>query len=297
MGEPIGFVGLGTMGLPMAARIVAAGRDVLGYDVVPAARERFTALGAHARVAVSLADLGRHANVVVTMLPASRDVHAVLLGEGGLAATLARGALVIDMTSGVPGETQAIGRALAERGIAMVDAPVSGGVRRAVTGDLAIMLGGEPAACDRAEPHLKPMSRVVFRTGALGSGQAMKALNNMVSAAGFVAGIEALLIGKRFGLDPAVMVDVLNASTGMNNSTQNKFKQFVLSGTYGGGFLIDLMAKDLDIAMRVARDVGIDAELSEHTQALWRAAQTALPAGADHTAIARWLAERAGDAL
>lgn len=295
--ERIGFVGLGTMGLPMAARMVAAGCTVTGYDVSPGAREKFAALGERARLADSPAAVGRAATLVVTMLPSSREVREAALGEKGLAAGLARGGLVVDMTSGVPSATQAIAADLAPHGIAMVDAPVSGGVRRAITGDLAIMLGGATADCDRAAPVLAPMSRVVFRTGGLGSGQAMKALNNMVSAAGFVAGIEALLIGKKFGLDPGVMVDVLNASTGMNNSTQNKFRQFVLSGTYGGGFLLDLMVKDLGIAMQVAEDGGIEAELSAHTERMWKAAQAALGRGADHTAIAKWLADEAGTPL
>lgn len=294
MSERIGFVGLGTMGHPMVARIIAAGHEVMGYDVVPAALDRFRTLGEKARVATSLAEVGRNADVVIAMLPSSREVRAAVLGEGGLAATLAAGSMVIDMTSGLPTETRAIAEAVAGKGITFTDAPVSGGVRRAVTGDLAIMLGGAVRDCDRAEPILKPMARVIFRTGALGSGQAMKALNNMVSAAGFVAGIEALLIGKRFGLDPGVMVDVLNASTGMNNSTQNKFRQFVLSGSYGGGFLLELMAKDLGIAMDLAHSVGVDAPLSDLTERLWSAANEALGKGADHTAIAKVLAERAG---
>jgi 3-hydroxyisobutyrate dehydrogenase len=295
--EHIGFVGLGTMGHPMVARIIAAGHTVTGYDVVPAAVERFRALGAKARVAASLADVGRASSVVITMLPASKEVRAATLGEGGLAACLAPGSLIIDMTSGLPTETRKIAEELAKRGIATTDAPVSGGVRRAITGDLAIMLGGNAADCDRAEPVLKPMARVIFRTGGLGSGQAMKALNNMVSAAGFVAGIEALLIGQKFGLDPGVMVDVLNASTGMNNSTQNKFRQFVLSGSYGGGFLMELMAKDLGIAMDVAKTVGVDAPLSDLTERLWQAANTELGKGADHTAIAKVMAAHAGIAL
>src|SRR5215472_5175589 len=132
----------------------------------------------------------------------------------------------------------------------MIDAPVSGGVPRAKTGDLAIMVGGDSAIIDSVMPVLSAMGTTVLRTGAVGSGQAMKALNNLVSAGGFLIGIEALLIGQRFGLDPAVMVDVLNAATGMNNSTQKKFRQFVLSRKFDAGFTMWRPTNDPSIACK-----------------------------------------------
>ncbi len=148
----------------------------------------------------------------------------------------------------------------------MIDGPVSGGVPRAKTGELAIMVGGDAAIIDAAMPVLSAMGTSVLRTGGVGSGQAMKALNNLVSTGGFLIGIEALLIGQRFGLDPAVMTDVLNAATGMNNSTQKKFRQFVLSRKFNAGFTMGLLAKDLSIAMQVGRETGTAAPLSALVQ-------------------------------
>ena len=137
----------------------------------------------------------------------------------------------------------------------------------------------------------------MLRTGAVGSGQAMKALNNLVSAGGFLIGIEALLIGQRFGLDPAVMVDVLNAATGMNNSTQKKFKQFVLSRTFDAGFSLGLLAKDLSIALQVGRETATPAPLSALCKELVLAAQTMFGSDADHTAMAMLCERLAGDEL
>jgi len=162
----------------------------------------------------------------------------------------------------VPSVTQELAERVLALGGHMIDAPVSGGVPRAKTGQLAIMVGGDAATIDRAMPVLSAMGSSVLRTGAVGSGQAMKALNNLVSTGGFLIGIEALLIGQRFGLDPAVMVDVLNAATGMNNSTQKKFKQFVLSRSFDAGFTLGLLAKDLSIALQVGRETATPAPLS-----------------------------------
>lgn len=145
-----------------------------------------------------------------------------------------------------------LGEELEKRGLNMVDAPVSGGVRRAVDGSLAIMIGGDPASVARVKPVLEALGRSIFETGPLGSGHAMKALNNFVSAAGLTAACEALAVGKKFGLDPEQMVDILNVSTGRNNSTENKMKPFILSGSYDGGFSLALMAKDLRVAADLA---------------------------------------------
>ena len=179
----------------------------------------------------------------------------------------------------------------------MVDAPVSGGVSRAKTGQLAIMVGGDPAAIERARPVLAAMGSTILPTGAVGSGQAMKALNNLVSAGGFIIGIEALLVGKRFGLDPAVMVDVLNAATGMTNSSQKKFAQFVLSRSFDSGFALDLLVKDLTIALQVARETGTPVPMAGLVRELALAAQAMLPPGADHTEVARVSERLAGDEL
>jgi 3-hydroxyisobutyrate dehydrogenase len=203
---------------------------------------------------------------------------------------------VIDMSSSSPIDTLALEQALRPLGFPVVDAPVSGGVKRALDGSLAIMVGGDQAATGRLGPLLAAMGGAVFATGPLGSGHAMKALNNFVSAAGLVAAAEAILVGRRFGLDPAVIVDVLNASTGRNNSTEHKMKQQVLSGDFASGFAMALMTKDLHTAADIARHAGVAAPLAAVCEGLWAEADDKLGAGADHTEIYRYLAElEAGD--
>jgi 3-hydroxyisobutyrate dehydrogenase len=150
---------------------------------------------------------------------------------------------------------------------------------------------------DRVAPLLGAMGTSIMRCGDVGAGQAMKALNNLVSAAGFLVSVEALLIGSRFGLDPAVMVDVLNAATGMNNSTQKKLKQFVLSRGFDSGFGLDLMVKDLSIALQVGRETATPAPLAAQTRELWAAAASLLGPGQDHTAAARFSEALAADEL
>ena len=194
-------------------------------------------------------------------------------------------------TAGAPGETRLLAARVAEAGGVMIDAPVSGGVPRAKTGELAIMVGGDDATVERVRPLLESMGTSILRTGGVGSAHAMKALNNLVSAGGFLIGIEALLIGQRFGLDPALMVDVLNASTGMNNSSQKKFKQYVLSRQFDSGFGLDLMLKDVSIALGVARDTATPAPFSALCRELSAACAAMLGPGADHTELAK-LSER-----
>jgi 3-hydroxyisobutyrate dehydrogenase len=285
----VAFVGLGQMGLPMAKRCLAAGFTVHGADPSAPAREAFAAAGGNAFASAREAASG--AAVVVTMLPDSKVVREAVLGENGVAGVLATDALVVDMSSSVPLDTQALGAALAARGIGLIDAPVSGGVRRAVDGTLAVMAGGDAAQVERARPLLMAMAASVFPTGPLGSGHAMKALNNYVSAAGLVAACEALLVGRRFGIEPNTIIDVLNASTGRNNSTDVKMKQFVISESFASGFSLALMAKDLRIAADLSKTVGLDHAHAETIASLWEEARAALGTGADHTAIYRFIAK------
>jgi 3-hydroxyisobutyrate dehydrogenase len=288
----VGFVGIGNMGWPMAANLLKAGFDVAACDVVPARAAQFASeVGGHA--AANAAEAARGADCVVTMLPTSAQVAEA---AATMADALPPGALLIDMTSGQPGRTREIAAALAAKGVGMVDCPVSGGVPRAKTGELAIMAGGEDAALDRAEPVLRAMGTSVHRCGGVGAGQAMKALNNLVSAGGFLIAVEALLMGQRFGLDAGLMVDVLNASTGMNNSTQKKMRQFVLSRRFDAGFGLDLMVKDLSIALEVGRGTATPAPFAALCREMWASAAAMLGPGQDHTAMAQ-LSERLAGAI
>lgn len=296
MDKNIGFVGLGAMGWPMASNLVKAGFQVLVFDARAGEAERFVR-EVGGKSPASLKALGEASDCVVTMLPTSKIVDAVLLGPNGVASGLRAGTVVIDMSSGVPTETAAIARRLAEKKIELVDAPVSGGVKKAITGELAIMVGGDENVVERVKPVLQAMGQSITRSGAVGTGQAMKALNNLVSAGGFLIGVEALLVGKKFGLDPAVMVDILNASTGMNNSTKAKFKQFVLSGSWQSGFALDLMVKDIGIALDVAENLDVDVPFSKLCHSIWKSAQSDLGSGHDHTEVAKFAAKTAQVAL
>ena len=225
--SPIAFIGLGNMGAPMVRCLVRKGYSVRAYDVdseKTAQLARETELGGRVEPAWSLVSAACGACALVTMLPDSDAVRKVVLGtkdQPGVIDELPTGSIIIDMSSSFPLDTQKLGAVLAARGIALVDAPVSGGVLKAVAGTLAIMAGGESEAVARVTPLLSAMG-TVLPTGPLGSGHATKALNNYVSAAGLVATCEALVIARRFGLDPVTVNRVFNASTGRNNTTENK---------------------------------------------------------------------------
>jgi 3-hydroxyisobutyrate dehydrogenase len=293
----VGFVGVGNMGWPMAACLHRAGFTLNINDSRREVADNFVQqLGGFAPD--SLRDLAARSDVVITMLPTSAIVRQVLAtGEDTLMAGLRPGTIVIEMSSGEPTVTQELAERVRELGAELIDAPVSGGVPRARTGELAIMAGGDGAVIDRVLPVLEAMGSSVLRTGGVGCGQAMKALNNLVSAGGFLIGIEALLIGQRFGLDPAVMTDVLNAATGMNNSTQKKFKQFVLSRKFDAGFTLGLLVKDLSIALQVGRETATPTPFAALCREMASAAQAMLGGGADHTELAKLSERLAGEEL
>jgi 3-hydroxyisobutyrate dehydrogenase len=293
----VGFIGVGNMGWPMAACLVKAGFPVLINDSRREVANNF--VQQHGGTAPdTLKQLAAGSDVVVTMLPTSVIVeHVLAAGDDNVFAGMKPGTIVIEMSSGVPSVTQRLAQEVGALGGHLIDGPVSGGVPRAKTGELAIMVGGDAAIIDRAMPVLSAMGTSVLRTGAVGSGQAMKALNNLVSTGGFLIGIEALLIGQRFGLDPGVMTDVLNAATGMNNSTQKKFRQFVLSRKFNAGFTMGLLAKDLSIALQVGRETGTAAPLSALVKEMIVSAETMFGSAADHTEMAKWVEKLVGEEL
>jgi 3-hydroxyisobutyrate dehydrogenase len=284
----IGFVGIGNMGAPMVRCLAKAGFAVCMYDVNTETTEAFGAEGGgDFSIAPDLATLGSTCDVVITMLPNSKIVRAATIGtkaKPGFAASLKPGAIVIDMSSSYPLDTRSLGADLAKSDVALIDAPVSGGVPKAVSGTLAIMTGGEPGVIDRVTSVLSAMG-TVHRTGALGSGHAMKALNNYVSSAGLIATAEALIIGQKFGLDGAVMTKVLNASTGRNNTTENKAERYMLNGAFNSGFALALMEKDVGMARQLAEALDLDATELQFVSAYLAKALKALGADADHTAV------------
>jgi 3-hydroxyisobutyrate dehydrogenase len=278
------------MGSRMAANLARAGFSLTVHDADRGKSERFTQ--AHqARTATSLADLGRNSDVVIAMLPTGPIVRQAFLHEedGALARSLASGSMVVDMTSSEPTGTRELSAILARRGVALIDAPVSGGISGAEQGRLVMMVGtDDKAALERVRPVLAVLGHRVFEVGGSGAGHAMKALNNYVSGTGFMAAVEALVIGKSFGLDPAVMVDVLNESTGRNFATANTLKQEVISRAFGTQFLLGLLAKDVKIAADLAEDIRINAPLARASRDLILRARDVVGTDSDHTAAVKY---------
>ncbi len=270
----VGFIGLGSMGRPMAANLARAGFSLQTYDL--------NRTGSCA----SPAEAARGAQILITMLP---DGKAVRKAVRAALPGIARGCVVVDMSSSDPSDTRALGAELKKRGVALLDAPVSGAVAKARDGTLSIMAGGEAAALERVRPVLAKLGTQIFHAGALGAGHATKALNNYLGAAGTIAGMEALLVGRAFGLEPKIMLEIINASTGRNSATDRKIPQQVLTNAFASGFSMALMAKDVGIAAQLARGVGVPAPYLRKTLSMWRDALGRLPAGADHTEMYRYL--------
>jgi 3-hydroxyisobutyrate dehydrogenase len=291
-GQAIGFIGLGNMGLPMARRLVAAGYQVRGFDPAEKAMRDFGRSAEGPGEALAAADpaaAGAGAGAVILMLPDSNVVESVVLGQ---LAGLPPGSTIIDMSSSDPARTRALAQRLAAAGVTLIDAPVSGGVGGAQAGTLTVMVGGPDAAYERFKPVLSAMGSRVMHAGGTGCGHAVKALNNLMSAANLLVASEALIAGQRFGLDPAVMLDIINGSSGRSNATENKWPNFVLPEKFEAGFAVRLMVKDIKLALALEQAGGVPSSASEAVVAVWEAAMPEIPADADHTAIARWLTEQ-----
>jgi 3-hydroxyisobutyrate dehydrogenase len=309
-GTVVGFVGLGNMGIPMTEHLVAAGYHVRGFDTSASAIANFEAIGSSdagggVTAVGDLTSVGDGADAVILMLPDSDIVERVVLGRlasepppaggttGGLLAALPAGSTIIDMSSSDPARTRVLAEQVAESGVTLIDAPVSGGVSGARAGTLMIMVGGPSEAFERFKPMLATIGKKVVHAGRIGAGHAVKALNNLMSAAHLLASSEALIAGRRFGLDPAVMLEIINGASGRSGSTENKWPNYILTEKYDAGFSMRLMVKDLKLALSIEHATGVPSAASEAVVATWEAALTDLPPDSDHTAIARWLANHA----
>ena len=281
------FIGLGKMGSPMVRRYAPTHETVL-YDVNHAAAAALADdLGA--QVVESLDELPLDVDTVILMLPNSRIVESVVRGGHGLFARLPKAALVIDMGSSEPSSTRALAEEAADAGIAYVDAPVSGGVAKAATGELSIMVGGAPADLERAAEHLAPLGASILAVGPAGAGHAAKALNNLLSATNLAAVAEILTVAKNFGIEAEVMVNVINASTGRSQASEVKYPKHVLTGRFDSGFSMDLMLKDLAIAHTLSKGAGLTTPITDKTVETLDEARSVLGgADLDHTEVARF---------
>lgn len=269
----IAFIGLGNMGGPMAANLLKAGHPLRVFDLVPAAVEAAVAAGASA--ACSAADAVVDAEVVISMLPASRHVEGLYLGQDGLLAKIPDGALLIDCSTIAPATARKVAAAAAARQLQMIDAPVSGGTAGAVAGTLTFIVGGEGTALERARPVLGAMGRNIFHMGAAGAGQVAKLCNNMALGVIMAATGEAIALGVAHGLDPKVLSQMMAVSTGRSWATEvcnpwpGVLENTPASRGYSGGFGNDLMLKDLGLAAEAAMGAGASIPLGELARNLY----------------------------
>jgi 3-hydroxyisobutyrate dehydrogenase-like beta-hydroxyacid dehydrogenase len=292
MRPEVGFVGVGNIGAPICRHLIDGGYPVVVFDADPRALEEFR--GTAAIIASSLTDLARRSEVVVLSLPDSDVVERVVLGEEGLLADgLSGGKVLIDTSSSRPSSTRRIAAHLAEKGIDMLDAPVSGGVLRAREGRLSVMVGGEREVFERHEPIFEAFGEKVFYVGGHGAGHLVKALNNLLSATTLASACEAALLAEKAGIAPETFVEVINASNGRSYSTEVKFPEYVLDRSFDDGFTLSLMNKDVGIALEAAAEMDFPMRVGHVVRELWQtaAAQGYGPEG--HTSIFAFLEDLA----
>jgi 3-hydroxyisobutyrate dehydrogenase len=274
----VGFIGTGTMGQPMVRNLIAKGFPLVGYDVVPAALEAAVKLGAKA--CASAAEAAKQADLVVTMLPSSSHVEAVYLGAGGVLEGVGKGRLCVDMSTIEPAISRRVAERLRERGVRFLDAPVSGGVVGAEKATLAIMVGGEAADLEEARPALAAMGANIIHVGPVGSGEVAKLCNNLIAGVAMVAVSEAFRIAEGFGVDPKILTSVIAKSSGNTWAMEHGHPVPGMVPTaasnrdYAPGFMTDLMAKDLGLAVNAARELRVPLAVAPAAQQVLRLASS-----------------------
>ena len=297
----IGFIGLGNMGAPMVCNLAAAGHSVTVYDLV-AERMTATVAAAGETTAVGAAvDVCAGADIVISMLPASRHVESLYL-DGGLLRSIEQRSIVIDCSTIAPSTSRKVAAAADELGISMLDAPVSGGTAGAEAGTLTFIVGGEDSTLSAAREVLECMGANIFHAGPSGAGQTAKICNNMLLAVQMTATAEALSLGVAHGLDPKVLSEIMKQSSG-GNWPLNVYNPWpgVMAGVpaergYAGGFLVDLMIKDLELAMDAANEGETPVAMGALARNLFRTHKRINDAGAlDFSSIQRFVDPKAGD--
>jgi 3-hydroxyisobutyrate dehydrogenase len=296
----IGFIGTGTMGQPMLANLVKKGFEVVAWDVVPAALDAAARLGA-AR-AGSIREAAAASDLVITMLPSSANVEAAYLGADGIIDAPIAGRLCVDMSTIDPGTSQRVAARLNERQIRFLDAPVSGGAGGAAAGTLAIMVGGDARDLEEARPALAAMGANIIHVGAVGAGEVAKLCNNLISGSALIAVAEAFRIGEAFGLDPQILTNVIAKSSGATwvmehmHPVPGIVDSAASSRQYAPGFMTDLMAKDLALAVNAAREKRVPVAVAAAAQQLYRMASSHGLGREDFSAVYKFLKPSSGDA-
>jgi 3-hydroxyisobutyrate dehydrogenase len=296
----IGFIGTGTMGQPMLANLVKKGFDVVAFDIVPAALDAAERLGA-AR-AGSIREAAADCDLVITILPSSGNVEVAYLGTGGIIEGAQTGRLCIDMSTIDPGTSQRVAARLKERGIRFLDAPVSGGVGGATAGTLAIMVGGDAGDLEEARPVLAAMGSSIIHVGPVGAGEVAKLCNNLISGTALIAVAEAFRIGEAFGVDPQILTNVIAKSSGATwvmehmHPVPGIVEGAASSRQYAPGFMTDLMAKDLGLAVGAAREKRVPVILAAAAQQLYRMASAHGLGRKDFSSVYQFLKPSSDDA-
>jgi 3-hydroxyisobutyrate dehydrogenase-like beta-hydroxyacid dehydrogenase len=287
----LGFIGLGNMGAPMCRRLIAAGHRLVVHDVRPEAVAAMVALGAQA--AASPAEVADRAETIFASLPSLDVGRDVAHGERGIV----RGNRVkryVDLSTTGAGFAVEVAGVLERRGIVQIDAPVSGGVGGAEKGTLAVMVSGPADEVETVRPALSAIGKVFVIGERPGMGQTMKLANNFLSATAMAASCEAIAMGARAGLDPAVMVEAINAGSGQNTATTQKFPQSILPGTFDYGFGMALMVKDVRLFLNEAQGMSLPMEVAPGVGRLWEAAIAEHGGDTDFTRIAQTVEKKAG---
>jgi 3-hydroxyisobutyrate dehydrogenase len=296
----VGFIGTGTMGQPMLANLVKKGFEVVAFDVVPGALDIAVRLGAGR--AGSAGESAANCDLVITMLPSSANVEAAYLGEGGIIESAPAGQLCVDMSTIDPGTSQRVAARLKERGLRFLDAPVSGGVGGATAGTLAIMVGGDARDLEEARPALAAMGANIIHVGAVGAGEVAKLCNNLISGSALIAVAEAFRIGEAFGVDPQILTNVIAKSSGATwvmehmHPVPGIVDSAASSRQYAPGFMTDLMAKDLALAVNAAREKRVPVAVAAAAQQLYRMASSHGLGREDFSAVYKFLKPSSGDA-
>jgi 3-hydroxyisobutyrate dehydrogenase-like beta-hydroxyacid dehydrogenase len=264
--ETIGFIGVGRMGQPMASRLMAAGHPVVAYDIQGQALSAVANKGA--ATASSPAEVASRAEIVMASLPMPAVVQEVTLSESGVLAG-SRVRVFVDLSTTGPRVAKAVAAELAERGIIAIDAPVSGGIAGAVKGTLAVMTSGPKPQCDMLRPILEAIGKVFYIGPEPGMGQMMKLINNLLSATATAATSEAVVLGVKAGLDPRVMIDVINAGSGRSTASEDKFPRSILPRSFDYGFALGLMAKDVKLCVEEADALGVPMWIGNAVKQLW----------------------------
>jgi 3-hydroxyisobutyrate dehydrogenase-like beta-hydroxyacid dehydrogenase len=289
--QVLGFIGLGHMGGPMASRLLDAGHSLCVFDTNADAVKPLVARGATA--VASPKEVASTAPIVLMSLPTPNVVQAVALGEHGIVhGSGAR--MLIDLSTTGPGMATIVARGVAERGIVWVDAPVSGGVAGAKAGTLAVMVSCPKSSFDEAEPILKTFGRTFYTGEKPGLAQTAKLANNLLAAAALVVSSEALAMGVKAGLDPRVLLDIINAGSGRNSATQDKFPRSILPGTFDFGFATGLSYKDVRLCVDEAEAMGVPMVVGSAVRQMLAVTQAKFGAASDFTCIAKVIEEWAG---